>query len=86
MSADEQSVYDFARLEAAVTSLAAVCRDQRDANTQLRSELEEQRQRIRTLEAELLAANQKRQDVAKRVDELIRQLDHLDGEFGSAEL
>ena len=86
MSADEQNVYDFARLEAAVSALAAVCRDQRAANTQLRSELEEQRQRVRTLEAELLAANQKRQDVAKRVDELIAQLDHLDGEFDTAEV
>lgn len=86
MSADEQSVYDFARLEAAVTALAAVCGDQREANAQLRNELEEQRRRIRVLEGQLLEANQKRQDVAKRVDELISQLDHLDGEFGGAEL
>ncbi|MBW2269331.1 MAG: hypothetical protein JRH16_12220 [Deltaproteobacteria bacterium] len=53
---------------------------------QLRGEVDGQRQRVRSLEGQLLEANQKRQDVAKRVDELIAQLDHLDGEFDGAEL
>lgn len=45
---------------------------------------------MRALEGQLLEANQRRQDVGKRVDELISQLDHLDGELdgqlGAAEL
>ena len=41
--------------------------------------------RIRGLEEQLLEANQKRQDVAKRIDELISQLDHLDAQLGASE-
>ena len=86
MSADERSVYDFKRLERAVTALADECRIQRELNTQLRTDVEAERRRNRTLEGQLLEANQRRQDVAKRVDELIAQLDHLDGELDAAEL
>ena len=35
-------------------------------------------ERIRTLEGEILEANQRRQDVGKRIDELIAQIDQLD--------
>ena len=52
----------------------------------LRGELDPERKRARGLEGQLLEANQKRQDVAKRIDELIAQLDHLDAEFDGAEL
>jgi len=33
----------------------------------------------------LLEANQKRQDVAKRIDELVAQLDHLDAQLAEPE-
>lgn len=79
-------MYDFDRLERAVTSLADECRVQRTLNAQLRGEVDTQRHRIRSLEGQLLDANQKRQDVAKRLDELIAQLEHLEGEFDGAEL
>jgi chorismate mutase len=51
----------------------------------LRRDLEQSRQRIRVLDGKLLGANQKRQDVAKRIDELIAQLDQLDASFGNAD-
>jgi chromosome segregation ATPase len=51
----------------------------------LRRRLEEKNRRIRSLEGQLLDANQKRQDVAKRVDELISQLDHLDAQLATAD-
>ena len=37
------------------------------------------------LEEKLLEANQKRQDVAKRIDELVTQLDHLDAQLARAQ-
>jgi hypothetical protein len=33
----------------------------------------------------MLEANQKRQDVAKRIDELVAQLDHLDAQLARPE-
>ena len=86
ISADDRNVYDFERLERAVAALADECRVQRGLNAQLRGEVDTQRRRIRSLEGQLLGANQKRQDVAKRIDELIAQIDHLDGEFDGARL
>jgi hypothetical protein len=47
--------------------------------------LEEKARGIRSLEGQLLEANQKRQDVSKRIDEMIAQLDHLDAQLASAE-
>lgn len=58
---------------------------QRDENVSLRRKLEQRGHEVQSLEGRLLEANQKRQDVAKRIDELIAQLDHLDGQLGSAE-
>ena len=42
-------------------------------------------QRIRVLEEELLASNQCRLDVVKRIDELIAQIDQLDLQLQSLE-
>ena len=39
---------------------------------------------MRALEERLIEANQQRQDVAKRVDELIAQLDHLEAQLDPA--
>jgi hypothetical protein len=54
-------------------------------NGALRVEVEEKSQRIRALEEELLATNQRRQDVIKRVDELIAQIDQVDVQLQSPE-
>jgi septal ring factor EnvC (AmiA/AmiB activator) len=60
-------------------------RQQQDETVNLRRRLEERNRRIRSLEEQLLEANQKRQDVAKRIDELISQLDHLDAQLAGAD-
>ena len=58
----------------------------RDENGALRRKIEERSRRVRALEERPIEANQQRQDVAKRVDELIAQLDHLDKQLdGPAE-
>jgi septal ring factor EnvC (AmiA/AmiB activator) len=78
--------YDFERLEQAVFALAAAYRRQRDENAGLRRELEQRAQRIRALDGKLLEANQRRQDVAKRIDELIAQIDQLDASFDGEQI
>lgn len=57
----------------------------RHENRQLREQLASRVQRIQALESELRHANQRRQDIAKRVDELISQIDQLDAQLGQAE-
>jgi len=57
----------------------------RGENAGLRRKVEEKARQIRTLEERLLEANQKRQDVAKRIDELMAQLDHLDAQLARAQ-
>jgi septal ring factor EnvC (AmiA/AmiB activator) len=86
ISSDGRQPYDFDRLERAVSELAEVVRRQRDENAVLRRKLEQVSARVRFLDGQLLEANQRRTDVAKRVDELIAQLDHLEGQLSSAEL
>ncbi len=54
-------------------------------NAQLVGEMERKDQRVRVLEEELLAANQCRLDVVKRIDELIAQIDQLDLQLQSLE-
>jgi hypothetical protein len=51
----------------------------------LRRELEHRGQRIRALDGKLLEANQKRQDIVKRIDELIAQIDQLDASFDNVD-
>lgn len=77
--------YDFQRLEKAVAKLAAAYRRQCAENAGLRREIEQRSQRIRGFEGKLLEANQKRQDVLKRIDELIAQIDQLDASFDSVD-
>jgi septal ring factor EnvC (AmiA/AmiB activator) len=69
-----------------VSELANAYRRQRVENLALRRDLEQKSQRIRALDGKLLEANQKRQDVAKRIDELIAQIDQLDASFDSVEV
>ena len=78
--------YDFERLERVVSELASAYRRQRVENVALRRELEQRSQRIRALDGKLLEANQKRQDVVKRIDELIAQIDQLDSSFDSLDV
>jgi peptidoglycan hydrolase CwlO-like protein len=69
-----------------VGELANAYRRQRLENLALRRDLEQKSQRIRALDGKLLEANQKRQDVAKRIDELIAQIDQLDSSFDSVDV
>jgi len=68
-----------------VASLARAYRSAQEDKGALRRRVEEQNRHIRSLEGRLLEANQRRQDVAKRIDELVAQLDHLEGQLGQAE-
>jgi len=79
------STYDWERLERAVRMLAAQHATLRSELSSLRADLGVRNQRIRTLEAQLLDANQRRQDTSKRIDELIAQLDQLDAQLATAE-
>jgi len=79
------SPYDWDRLERAVRALVAQQEALRKELSTLRGDLGERNHRIRTLETQLLEANQRRQDTIKRVDELIAQLDQLDAQLASAE-
>src|SRR5512134_1775822 len=84
-SAHVSPAYDWDRLERAVGALAAQHEALRNEVRALRLDVGERNQRIRSLEAQLLDANQRRQDTCKRVDELIAQLDALDAQIASAE-
>jgi len=65
--------------------LAEAHRRLRSENAGLRRKVEEKARQIRSLEERMLEANQKRQDVAKRIDELVAQLDHLDAQLARAQ-
>ncbi len=52
-------------------------------NAGLRADVDQSNRRIRGLDEKLLQANQRRQDVAKRIDELIAQIDHLGAQLDS---
>ena len=84
-SKDVSGAFDFARLERAVSRLVEEQAALRQANLDLRTKLDARDARVRTLEEQLRTANQLRQDVAKRIDELIGQIDQLDSELAAAE-
>ena len=50
----------------------------------LRADLEERDSRIRSLDDQILEMNQNRQDAAKRIDDLIAQVDQLDERFSAS--
>jgi len=79
------TVYDWDRLERAVGVLVAQHESLRKELRAMRTDLGERNHRIRQLEAQLLEANQRRQDTCKRVDELIAQLDQLDAQLANSE-
>ena len=49
----------------------------RQENAALRVEIDEKRRHAHQLDGKLLEANQRQQDIAKRIDELIAQIDQL---------
>ena len=77
--------YDWERLERAVRALVSQQEALRTELRTLRVDLGDRNHRIRTLESQLLEANQRRQDTSKRIDELIAQLDQLDAQLAGAE-
>src|SRR5262249_18608654 len=84
-SPESEAAYDLARLERAIAALIDGSDRLRQENRQLREQLAQRGQRIQALETDLRHANQRRQDVAKRIDELISQIDQLDAQLGAGE-
>ncbi len=80
-----ESVYDLDRLEDAIASLVDQNSRLREERAAIRGELDEKAKRVQMLEGQLLEANQRRQDVAKRIDELVAQMDSLDAQLEAAE-
>jgi chromosome segregation ATPase len=80
-----ESIYDLDRLEDAIASLVDQNSRLREERAAIRGELNEKAKRVQTLEGQLLEANQRRQDVAKRIDELVAQMDSLDAQLEAAE-
>lgn len=79
------SVYDLERLGRAISSLVEENARLRQTQADLRGDLDEKSGRVLALEGQLLEANQRRQDVAKRLDELIAQMDALDVQLQQTE-
>jgi septal ring factor EnvC (AmiA/AmiB activator) len=73
--------YDFERLQRAVDALVVRSEKLQSENVELRRTLHEQEQHVRNLDAKIREANQRRQDVGKRIDDLIAQIDQLDARF-----
>ena len=70
---------DIERLERAVQALAERHAAVRDENTKLARDVAERDQRIAELEGELRRHNQTHRDVARRIDDLVGQIDELEG-------
>ena len=84
-STDVSSEFDFARLERVVAKLVEQQGGLQKVNAELRTRLAERDTQVRDLEERLRTANQLRQDVAKRIDELVGQIDQLDAELEGTE-
>jgi chromosome segregation ATPase len=72
----------FERLEELVRSLVDRHRALAAGQKQLRERLAQRDARIRALDAKLVQTNQQRRDAAKRIDELLAQLDRVEAEVG----
>jgi septal ring factor EnvC (AmiA/AmiB activator) len=77
-----QAGHDFDRLDRAVQQLAARFRAVVAENARLAREVAERERRMAELESKLREGNQLRRDVAKRIDDLIGQIDHLEVQLG----
>lgn len=80
--APNQDASQFERLEALVRALVDRHRALEDERQQLRAGLKERDSRIKALDVQLVDMNQTRRDAAKRIDELIAQLDQVEAEVG----
>lgn len=74
---------DFEALEAAVAGLVAEFRRVSKEKSELELTLDERDRTIHSLEGKVRELNQRRQDVSKRIDDLITQIDHMDGQRGA---
>ena len=84
ISSQTDTTYGFERLERAVTELVEQQRALRQENARLIRELGDRDHRIGVLEGQILELNQRRQDVGKRIDELISQIEHLDARLAAS--
>lgn len=75
---------DFERLERVVTALVERHRSALHEVSRLRDLLEERDQRLRLVDGQLLEMNQRRQDVAKRIDDLVAQISSLETQLAPA--
>ena len=74
----------FERLDRLVRSLVEKYQTLQGENASLRAELDGRDSRIRSLDDQILEMNQSRQDAAKRIDDLIAQIDQLDARLGAS--
>jgi chromosome segregation ATPase len=75
---------NFERLDQLVRGLVERYRTLQRENASLRAELDGRDSRIRSLDDQILELNQTRQDAAKRIDDLISQIDQIDARFGAS--
>ena len=80
-SAARAAASRFERLEELVRTLVERHRALSAERTQLRERLVQRDARIKTLDAQLVQLNQTRRDAAKRIDELVAQLDRVQQEI-----
>ena len=79
-SAARADASQFERLEALVRTLVDRHRALALEREQLRARLTQRDARVRALDTQLVQLNQTRRDAAKRIDELVAQLDHVQAE------
>lgn len=72
----------FERLEALVRSLVSRYEALAAEHGKLRESVRDRDARIKELDARLVESNQTRRDAAKRIDDLISQLDRVETEVG----
>ena len=71
---------EFDRLEAAIRKLVERHRELLIDNASLREQIVLRDEKVLALEAELRDLNQRRQDVTKRVDDLIAQIEQIENQ------
>lgn len=78
--------YDFARLERAVAALLRRQRALENDKAALVAELEASRRRVLDLDAQLVAANERRREILERIDPLLSELDALEAQIDGTTL
>ena len=76
-----QRPFDFARLKRAIAALIERTQSLRSENADLRGDLEQRDERIRSLELRILELGQRREDALKQLDELIARVEGLEAQF-----